>query len=817
MMPLMLSWILPADLDGVEGFNFEFGIGLPVWAGVLLVLAVMVATGFYAASRMRRGGRAMRALLTGFRCVVIGLAVFLVLDPTLTAYQIRPSDQTVAVVFDDSRSMTIEHRNGKSRAEIFREAFEAGDGQLQRELTRRFQVAWFGLGEGAYRVSGVDGLTHRSRESRITRALADVEREIGKDRLAGVILLSDGVEQAEAAAPDLAELPEAPVLAALLPEIRWREFEVGEFKTPAVDFVDTPVVLDVPLRAQGLKGATATVELIGPAPGGDSPTHGTIQSRTIKFEGAEETRLARFEFEPDREGWVTYTVRARMNKDEKADEPRPEEQPPAGRDTIPENNTQSFLLDLRPETYRIFYFSGRPNWENAFVRRALTDERQLAMTTHIRISEAEKEFVFRGKRSSMSNRLFEGFDPEEMDQPRYDEAVFLRFGREAEPLSEGYPSREDELFGYDLLVWSDVEYEFFNQELIRQTREFVRKRGGALLLLGGPNAFTEANYAGTLIESMLPVLLPRGGDRDGDEAAVPLPEDWQVQPTLEGEIGGALSLDPSATVSRELWDEMPPLSGLNEFSATRPGATVAAEAFQEGQTQPLYVYHRFGEGRVAALATGTTWLWKMQRPPGDTTHERIWKQLMRDLVRESPDPVRMTGRRDAYAVDELHELEFQVRDQRFEPREALQIHLESTAPSGDVRRLPVEESLERPGIYRAAWRPEAVGDYGLRLTARTESGEVIGELEDRLFVREDRAEFFNARPDAAWLTTIAENTGGRAVSLAELPRLAESIPWTPPESLEALRFHLWHWPPFYVALVTMLCVEWFLRRRRGLA
>lgn len=817
MMPLAMSRILPPGFDEVGNFSFEFGIGVPVWAGALLLITVTLGVAFYTVPRIRRGTPGTRALLVGLRCAVIGLALFLLLDPTLTAYQVRPSDQTVAVVFDDSRSMSIPGREGASRAELLRAAYEADEGRLDHELRERFQLAYFGLSGSAYRVSGLDGLNHEGRESRIAHGLKQIEQGMGEDRLAGILLLSDGVEQGEAVPETESGVLNTPVFAATLPETPWHEFEVGEFDTPDVDFLDTPVVLDVPVRGEGLKGRTLAVELVGPVPGLSADTPGTIQSRRITFGESVQTQLARFEFEPGREGWVSYTVRVRPVFQESPVADRELAPGTAMADTISENNARSFLLDLRPKTYRIFFFSGRPNWENAFVRRALADERQLAMTTHIRISEAEKKFVFRGKRSSMSNRLFEGFDPDEMDQPRYDEAVFLRFGREAEPLSEGYPTREETLFAYDLVVWSDVEYEFFNEEQIRQTREFVRKRGGTLLLLGGANAFAEANYAGTLIESMLPVLLPRGSGRSGNEAADSLPEDWRVKPTLEGEIAGALNLDPRTAVNQEMWDEMPPLSGINAFAATRPGATVAAEAIQDGKSEPLYVYHRYGEGRAAALATGTTWMWKMQRPPEDGSHQRIWKQMLRDLVRDSPDPIRLLQRRDAYALDRLHELEFQVRDGKFDPREGLQLHLAATDPAGDVRRLAVEESLDRPGVYRAAWRPETGGTHAIRLSAQTPGGEAIGEFEDRLFVDEDLREFLGARVNNRYLRRIAESSGGKTVSLEDLPALAKSIPWRPPESLESLRFHLWHLPPFYVALVTLLCAEWFLRRRKGLA
>ena len=49
--------------------------------------------------------------------------------------------------------------------------------------------------------------------------------------------------------------------------------------------------------------------------------------------------------------------------------------------------------------------------------------------------------------------------------------------------------------------------------------EFVDRRGGGLLMLGGPRAFAEGGYAGTAVADVLPVVLDRNnvqpkGSRD---------------------------------------------------------------------------------------------------------------------------------------------------------------------------------------------------------------------------------------------------------------------------------------------------------------
>lgn len=812
------AWWIPAGLERLEGVGFEFGRGPSVAVGALLLLAVFIASALFAASGLKRSPAAVRSVLALLRAAALTIALFLVLDPALVGHRVRPGEQTVAVLFDDSRSMRIAAGSGRTRGEILRAAFEQNERAAEAALRQRFQVAFYGVGEGVYRVSGPEGLAYNARESRLAEGVLQVAREISPDRLAGVLLLSDGLERGGRAPddPDWAAGLGAPLLTVAVPAEPWRDLEVGEFATPRVQFADVPIVLDVPVHAQGLRGREANVRLIEISPRGEGAEPLVLDSRPIRFDSDDERQTTRFEFRPEREGWISYAVDAQLAAGPISAQPGPVPGAATADDLVPQNNRREFILDLRPKDYRVFYFSGRPNWENAFIRRALAGEKELNLTTHIRISKAEKEFVFRGKRSSMTNRLFEGFEREGAEQPRYDESVFLRFGRQVEPGSDGYPTRPADLYGYDLVIWGDVEYEFFTPEQVEQTRDFVRKRGGTLLLLGGPRAFSEGDFAGTLIDGMLPVMLRRSPAGPEATPAAP-PEDWKLQPTLEGEIAGLLSLDPDADTSHRLWGEMPALTGLNAFATTRPGATVLAEAVREGRSEPLFVQHRYGEGRCAALATGTTWLWKMERGPQDASHARIWRQVIRDLAKDAPRPILLNSRRDPYEAGREERLEFLVRDEIFEPREGLRVEVVLTSPSGGVIHAAVDESIQQPGIYTALWQPDAAGPWGVRLTAIDGEGKPVGSLEDRLQVSADIREFHHARPDEAYLERIAEASGGERIPLTEVADAVGRIPWRIPQSHQPVRVHLWHHPAFYLALVALLATEWLLRRRRGYA
>lgn len=398
------SMLIPEGLGDVDHLGFVFGIGLPPIAGLFLTFIVGIIVGAYAFIKTKRGSTGLRYLLACLRGMAASLILFLLLDPVLTAFEVHPSDQVVAVAFDDSLSMKIRHSGDSTRGEQMRKAYQAQDHQIDRTLRERFQVDYYGFARNAYRVSSPDALTWNGRNTGIHKALGEIVSEVGPERLAGIIVLSDGVEQGSESEEDVAASINVPVITALLPEIPWQEFEIGRFESPRIDFVDVPVTLDVPVRTEQFKNRKIKLELIENPESGSQDRSKVIQARTVQIKNAEGAHWARFEFKPSSEGLRVYTVRASPAESKSASDDQIPDRGTSG-DRIAENNERSFLLDARPETYRIFYFSGRPNWENAFIRRALADERQLSLTSHIRISEAEKN-LFSGGSSPVFEPAF---------------------------------------------------------------------------------------------------------------------------------------------------------------------------------------------------------------------------------------------------------------------------------------------------------------------------------------------------------------------------------------------------------------------------
>ncbi len=776
MAEVLLNWVG----DGREYGALSFAFGIPTSAAVALLVLLVVwvgaaAYGWYSLAALAQPWRALLALV---RATVLALVLFLLCDPQLLARHRELGRHFVLLLFDDSQSMQVRGRDGLTRAERMLAHYE--ESQLAAILEQTHRVVRFRFGAGAERLRSVADLRFAEKRSDLYAALEGTLARMAGNSVAAVVLFSDGVQQS--ASPPSSLRTDIPVFAVgVEADAAWTSLALESVSVSRTAFDRSPVEVVAHIRAVGLEGRAAVLEVVDGAR--------VVAEKTLVLRAEQSARL---EFVATRREFLRYTAQVRL-----ADRTK--------EDLVAEDNARTFAVDNRQRVYRILYFGGRPNWENKFLRRALEADPELALASLLRISGAERKFEFRGRETSLANPLFSGFDDDAQQAPRYDEAVFLRLGLRENELAHGYPRAAEELFPFHLVIWGDVERAFFSEGQLQLTRDFVERRGGALLLAGGPRGLAEGGYARSLIEPVLPVVLQRNAG-----AWQPLP--FAAAPTIEGVLEGAFALDADPARNSALWQQLPALYGLNELGAGRAGATVLAKS---ADGKPFFAWQRYGAGLGAVLATGATWRWQMQAELADEAHERFWRQLLRAMVKEVPNPVVLVGGNEDLRAGEEARLRFSVRDSLYRPREGLAVAVELQGVDGWARQLPIEEVLEGDGNYEAELPELAPGLYPLELNARDGEGRVVAVLHEVLLVRPDYRELENARYNPALLRDMAARTNGEFVELDELANLPGKIPWTDVDNQRLARFHLWHFPPFYALLVLLLALEWYGRRKRG--
>src|SRR5258705_12829963 len=147
--------------------------GWPSWTLGLAILAIAAGLGW----QISRG----RGFLTGARPVAIwllqtllaALVLFLLWHPAISIATLRPQQNIVSVLVDDSRSMAI-NEDGTTRLE---QASKGLNNSVLEALRKRFQVRLYRIGKEAQRIDKTDQLTGSATATRlghgITQALAD--------------------------------------------------------------------------------------------------------------------------------------------------------------------------------------------------------------------------------------------------------------------------------------------------------------------------------------------------------------------------------------------------------------------------------------------------------------------------------------------------------------------------------------------------------------------------------------------------------------------------------------------------------------------
>ncbi|MDZ7359500.1 MAG: glutamine amidotransferase [candidate division KSB1 bacterium] len=732
---------------------------------ILAVIAVLLTLLFY-----RRTTTPVRRLWHGLliilRVLAIAVVIFCLLEPVLSVSTVVPRKSSVLVLVDDSESMSI--ADGAQRATRLQQVTTwLGDGvsanSALARLQKNFRLETFRFSSAVEPISGIGELRGKGQSTNLAAALEFAGKQARQEALAGVVLITDGVASAGAdplqVSRDLIGL-QVPIFTIGAGAKIANDLQVAKIEATRSVLEKARVEVTAMLQARGHAGETVAVEL---------REGGKIVQRQNVTLGERGGRVA-FQFTPARKGFIKYTVAA----------------PSVRNEAVTANNEMSFLIDSRDRTARILYVEELHPWEFKFLSRAVDGDPALQLTSLLKTG------------------------PEK----------YLRLGlRNASELRDGFPTTREELFGYQAVVIGSMPAAFFSAAQLSLIRDFVAERGGGFMMLGGMKALSQGGYSNTAVDELLPVQLLPLPEADGRAFPPQLQEEFRFTPTPEGLASPLLQLDSDPVSNSRRWESLPLLQGYNPLGSAKPGASLLAvhPMHQTGAPRILLATQRFGRGRTAVLATSTTWRWQMHLDHHDMTHERFWRQLLRWLSLQSPDPVRITLERENFSPSENMTMQVSVMDSSFAGKENANVELRVIAPNGEPMTLTASPDLRQPGNYVAHFEPSQEGLYTVEVLAHDQAGHFLGKAENAFFVEPSHAELAHADLQAPLLQRLAEVTGGRYFHLSEAGNLPDAITVSKNSYSKLTEQEIWDAPIFFLAITLLLAAEWFVRRSKGLS
>ena len=797
-------------------------IGDRNWIGPAVVVAV---AGVLLALWLNR--RRLRQAPLGPVLRIIGwvLLTICLVNPLWSSSRPRSGANVVAVVADISRSHLVTTGDGSdTRADAFGEALKIGEkaepvGWL-KQLGQDFELRRYTVAERLQQVERFDPVEFNGTASGLQTALRQLKQRYEGQPLAAVILLSDGI--ATDATGSLNELKGMPPVFPVLPpeDASQPDVAVGNYSVTQTAFDDAPVTIQVQPTAINVTSGQIAVTLLDA-----SGTPIETQSRALN-----DPSPIKFRHRPAEGGTVFYRLKASL-KDV------------AGADVATEatlvNNEQLVAVERGTMPRRVLYVSGRPNWEFKFLRRAIETDPQLQMVALIRIAKKEAKFDFRGREGETSNSLFRGFETKDKElAEEYDEPVLVQINTkdDEKPLG-GFPEKPEDLFAYDALILDDIEADFFLADQLKLVYDFVSRRGGGLLMMGGQESFRQGDYDRTPIGEMLPIDLSREMKAPDTAVRLSLTRDGWLQPWVR--------VRSDERAEEERLKSMPDFLTLNSAAFVRPGAVEMAFVLDAQENRwPALVVQRFGKGRTAALCVGDLWRWRLSEGlrrlhgldqnipdgpsdavgPGDepaedmADHARACRQMVRWLVADVPKRMDVQVTDDTSLGTGSVKLTAFVRGADFDARENADVKFSVVGPGGQTFELTGEPSDTSSGLFEATLAASQAGAWTASVVA-TVSDDASAEpltATTGWASQPDQKEMRSVQIDRTFLEDVATLTGGRTVPLSQLESFIDGLPESSAPLVEVWSWPIWHSWWIFFAAVSCFATDWTLRRRRGL-
>jgi uncharacterized membrane protein len=725
------------------------GWGVPggLVASVVLGAALLALAVF--GSRLRAARGAKGALLIALRWVSALSAFALASQPTFWAERVRTEPGALAVVLDVSRSMGVATGDAPrfARARALVDKWASGP----RGAEARYHVIGETLEPLEFRELG-----DRKPDAPASALLPRLRELAEQSELGALVVVSDGHDTSGAQLPKQLGTR---VHTVLVEDTRaLRDDAIAAIQPDPVAFLRGEAKVHATLESTGLGGRELTVVL--------KRNGRVLTSREVAVPegGRAQVELG---FSPMDIGREAYTLELGVDKE----------------DDVPENNSRAFLVRVTRDRLRVLHVSGRPSWDQRFLRGFLKRDPSVDLVSF---------FILRSVHDLT------------MSSPS--ELALIPF-----PTDELF---RQHLTSFDVVLLQDFDYAPYQMgPYLPLIRDYVAQ-GGGLAMIGGTLAFDGGGYAETPLAEVLPVRM-RPADASG---AAMVEGAFSPEPVAALLHHPLIELYPEPAQTVAAFKKLEPLVGANNLLGLRKGAASLLEhptaRVDGGARLPILAVGRFGRGRTLAFATDTSWHWSMPtagRGADPSAYDRFWDRAVRWLTRDPLlDPSSLLTDRESYTPGARITVSGTARDENYRPLVEAKLRLLLETQAGAALESLELKTDDHGGFQAVLEAPKKPGVVQARLL----DGE--RELARTPFIVElSGEELADVKPDEESLRALAERSGGRFfASVDDAPPL-EELDASREKSLGVER-HAPFGNPLWAALTFLvIALEWVLRRRWG--
>jgi len=710
------------------------------------------------------------AKLEVLRVLIVSIIAVLLNQPEWIEEYQPDSKPTIAVLWDDSRSMEtrdvlVEGEAGKqaiTRAEAVKPLVDA---KAWAELDDRLNIVLQPIssaGESSQEDSGTRELqtpaeeraNDRSTVTNLKDPLLETASKVGQ--LMGIVLISDGdwnegdppVEAASRLRTK--QIPVFTVAAGSanrLPDVELLSVDIPTFGAAGKP-VRIPFTIDSSLPRDFVTTVTMQV------------SNGDTLTKEVRVTAMGRTYEA-FNWKTADTGDFTISVSV----------------PRQAEETIADNNLQAAPIVIREEQLKVLVVESYPRWEYRYLRNALSRDPGVEVSCLLFHPGLEK------------------------------------VGGGTQDYIQLFPEAIEDLATYDVVFLGDVglDDDQLTEEQCELLKGLIEQQASGLVFMPGLQG-RQFSLQGTALEELNPVVM--------DESQ---PGGWgsrtagHFELTERGRSSLLTKLADSGDENVQVWEDLPGFQWYAPVVRAKAGSEVLAvhnDMSNQYGRLPLLVTRTFGEGKVLFMGTDGAWRWR--KGVEDKYHYRFWGQVVRWMAYQR-NMVKGKGMRLFYKPDQPQvrkTLTFSahVMDKGGEPLQQGDVLVTVTAPSGKVDTVRLNAEGDQWGVFQGRFTPHEPGKHEVAVICQ----QTGVKLDATLYVRGQAIEQVGkpARPDV--LDEIAAVSRGKAVQQTDVAEIIELLASLPQPEPSLRRLQLWSHPLMFLGIVLLLGIFWVWRKAVGL-
>lgn len=653
------------------------------------------------------------------------------------------------------------------------------------EVTEDADLHWTTFGSSATdvasetdAVSELNALSDRddlANQTDLSAALSHVDRLQQNQPVAATIIFSDVAHNdPEARSPtDIAsQFDESPVY--IVPvgnPARRRDIDLVSISSPAVAMRNDDVVIEAQIEAYQCLGDTCVVQLMSDGE--------VLDFRNVPIDSESASRSVQFDYRVSEIGTAAFQIAVQPLDDE----------------MTAENNFAEVEINVTRSDIKVLLADNLPRWEYRYLAQ-----------------------------------LFRRDPKVEVDELLYHPRMIATGRREA---AKSFPITVDDWDLYDVVILGDIVPEQFPHAAQESLLQYVRTRGGTVVLIAGDRAMPAA-YVDDPLATLVPVR----------PTTLSQAADYAFHVTEQGKSHIALMIAETTSSTRDSWDfinKFSPLQRVSNWRAPLPSATslIAAVPRKSGQTvdknieeeSTFLCWQPVGRGRAIYLSAPDTYRLRFLR--GDHLHYRFWGQLMRWAIASELGSgnqfVRIRTGKTVYETNRPVDVEVELFDADGGP-------IESGSETEDLavklvageheRIVSLLADTDRPGHYRVdietlppgVYTAEPAGSLVASLLASDADSSTSDPVAATFTVQADLpTELVDTRSNRALASQIAELTGGQVLAPTAIHEVLHLTNLEPIVSHSVQRQPLWLRWRYLWLIFGCLQLEWMIRKWRGLS